>query len=124
MHLKLLFISLITLFIQTSCRTSDYYTDDRDEDTSTANYPAIIAILAVILIQGILCFICYKNTQRIRLEAQSLRAEIGAEYETIKNAQFANMNQCAQFNYFLVYPNDPRFQVGPTPNNYNHNVPL
>ena len=110
MNIKLLLIILTTLFIQSSCRTKTYYSNNNDGET---NYPALIAILVIFLIQGILCFICYKNTQRIRVEAQSLRAEIGAEYETIKNAQFANMNQCAQFNYFLVYPNDPRFQVAP-----------
>ena len=112
MNIKLLFITLVTLFIQSSCRTTNYYSNNNN-DSGEINYPGLIAILAVFLIQGILCFICYKNTQRIRVEAQSLRAEIGAEYETIKNAQFANMNQCAQFNYFLVYPNDPRFQVAP-----------
>ena len=73
--------------------------------------------IAIILVQLLLCFICYKNTQkRIHQEAQALRTEIGAEHEAIKISHLANINmsQMAQFNYYLVYPNDPRFQA-----NYN-----
>lgn len=115
-HLVLIIAVLITQANSASysSRSSNTYTND---DGGT-NYAGIIVILVIAAVQLILCFICYKNTERLRREAQALRAEIGLEYDAIKNAQFANMNQMAQFNYFLVYPNDVRFQA--TYNNQGH----
>lgn len=117
--MKFLLFSLIfsSIYFQNAYAGRGSYTTTDENGNTQVNYVGIIAIFAVILIQLLLCFICYKNTQRLRQEAQLLRAEIGAEYEAIKNAQFANMNQMSQFNYYLVYPNDPRFQA-----NYHQNL--
>ena len=115
-HIFFLFVTL--LLSTTQCTNTNTYTTTDNNGNTKPNYVGIIGILAVFAIQLILCFICYKNTQRIRVEAQTLRTEIGAEYDAIKNAQFSNMNQACQFNYYLVFPNDPRFQCAP--GNYSH----
>lgn len=117
--MKFLLFSLIfsSLFFQNECAGRGSYTTTDENGDTQVNYVGLIAVAAVILLQLFFCFLCYKNTQRLRQEAQMLRAEIGAEYEAIKNAQFANMNQMSQFNYYLVYPNDPRFQA-----NYQQNL--
>ena len=114
MNFRLFTLLFSLLFIQINCglSSSSTYTSTDSSGNTKPNYVGIIAVLAGFLIQAIFCFICYKNTQRLRVEAQTLRQEIGAEYEAIKQAQFMNMQQLGQFNYFLVYPNDPRFQGG------------
>jgi len=93
--------------------TSNTYTETDNNGNTQVNYVGIIAVLGTFVIHAMFCYICYKNTQRIRNEAQALRQEIGAEYEAIKQTQFMNMRQMGQINYFLVYPNDPRFQGNP-----------
>ena len=119
MKLILLILFFAFSFAQIQCTTTKYVTnDDGDNSDAKPNYAAIVGILGIVVIQLILCKICYNNTNKLRIEAQALRAEIGAEYDAIQNAQFQNMNQMCQFNYFLVYPNDPRFQFEPPNNNF------
>lgn len=91
---------------------------ESDSDSEkNKRYYSILVIAGYLVIQLSLFYICKKNTERLRKQAQVLRAEIGAEYDKIKEEQFANLNERGPLNYYLVYPNDPRFKGTRTRNN-------
>lgn len=105
-----LFILLFSLLIFKGLAKTSLTSSTNSDEGSPSSYVGMIIIASIALINLLLFFICYKNTQRLRKEAQELRIQINQEYENLKAQQNLNMAPgMFQMNYYLVYPNDPRY---------------
>lgn len=105
------FLSFILLFLSTYQRTYTSTSDDDDNNFISSNIGLIVAASLIVLnLIGI--YFCYRNTQRLKREAQELRIQINNDYEQLKAR---NQNELEpgmfQMNYYLVDPNDSRYQM-------------
>lgn len=110
MHLlKLLTFSLLFLL---SYQRSYSSANDADDNNFVSSNIGLIIAASLIVLNLIGIYFCYRNTQRLKREAQELRIQINNDYEKLKTR---NQNELEpgmfQMNYYLVDPNDSRYQM-------------